>query len=50
MAKTSTDNAAPSRSLKRWLAPAGIIVLLAFLLTMNSIAIVVRDRYERAKG
>jgi phosphate transport system permease protein len=31
-------------------AAAGIIVLLAFLLTMNSIAIVVRDRYERSRG
>ncbi len=31
-------------------AAAGIIVLLVFLLTMNSIAIVIRDRYERARG
>jgi phosphate transport system permease protein len=31
-------------------AAAGIIVLLAFLLTMNSIAIVVRDRYEKSRA
>jgi phosphate transport system permease protein len=28
-------------------AAAGILVLLALLLTMNAIAIVVRDRYQR---
>jgi phosphate transport system permease protein len=30
-------------------AAAGIIVLLVLLLTMNSVAIVVRDRYQRAR-
>ena len=31
-------------------AAAGIIVLLALLLTMNAVAIVVRDRYQRARN
>jgi phosphate transport system permease protein len=31
-------------------AAAGIIVLLVMLLTMNAVAIVVRDRFQRARG
>ena len=32
------------------LAAAGIIVLLAFLLTANSIAIVLRNKYQKERG
>ena len=31
-------------------AAAGIIVLLVLLLTMNAIAVVLRDRYQRKVG